>query len=893
MGLVDTSLQATKRRVPPATRHLVYRARLVDALERGVQDDGYKLILLSAPAGYGKTTLLAQWAQTTPARVVWLSLGKEDNDVDRLFRSLLASWDVAHPGVRESALGLLLGDIEPDREAVLAAFIDAANDIPDHTVFVLDDAHLIAEPSVHEALTYLIDHLPPTLHVVLSGRAEPPLPLARYRARRELMELRTDELRFLAEETAEFLHRMPELDLAADTIGLLHDRLEGWAAGLHLLSLTLRWRGETDPLVVSGRHRFIADYLSDDVLAHLPETMRRFLLQTSILDRLCGALCDAVTGTGDGQEMLELLERENLFLVPLDDTRQWFRYHRLFADFLRAELHRRYADEVRELHRRAAQWYLDQNLADESFQHAVAGDALDLGAQIIDCFLSEKLHGGELRLVQGWLAAIPASWLATYPLFGLAQAGVLLFFGELDASGRCVDDVERKLASVASDETRWQQAQVTAYRCFEACFRNDLVRAERHAAAALRNLREEDVPVRIDIHHALGDTFRGHGRWTQAREHYLLALDLSQRPADGVRAAHIYGALADLDLRQGRLRDAEASWRKALATVQEPANWGHLPLPVIGWVYLRLSEVLYERDELAQVWDLLAQGLERAELGGDVRALMAGSIIASRYTLTEGDVEAAEAYLERARPFAEQASFPDWTSRFERSQLELWLAQNKLRTAIDWAEMRQRDSALMERSESEPTQLALARVLVVHREPSSRERALTLLDRLFHAAEEEGRLGVQIEALALRALALWQGGDRAGAMVALERALRQAEPQGYVRLFADLGLPMARLLQEARARKVMPDYVARLIAACRADAGALAAADTAVPEPLSEREREVLPLLAAGLTNREIAAALFVTAETVKKHIGNIFAKLGVSNRTEAAARARAFDLLD
>src|SRR5215203_2893622 len=311
-GPMQTSALATKIQIPPQTHRVVRRARLVDGLEEGIPD--HKLVLISAPAGYGKTTLLAQWAHTSSLRVAWLSLGEEDNDPDRFFRYLLAAWETVHPGIRESPLGLLLGALEPDRDAVLSAFVNIANDLPDHTVFVLDDVHLIQDTAIYEALTFLLDHLPPTLHFVLAGRDEPPLPLARYRARDELLELRTENLQFRIEETSAFLHDLLGLDLAADTIDPLHTQLEGWAAGLQLASLTLRQQGEGKPLVISGRHRFIADYLSEDVLAHLPEETRRFLVQTSILDHLSGSLCDAVTGASGGQEMLEHLERENLFL---------------------------------------------------------------------------------------------------------------------------------------------------------------------------------------------------------------------------------------------------------------------------------------------------------------------------------------------------------------------------------------------------------------------------------------------------------------------------------------------------------------------------------------------------------------------------------------------------
>ncbi|MDQ3412316.1 MAG: LuxR C-terminal-related transcriptional regulator, partial [Chloroflexota bacterium] len=879
----------TKLRMPPLTRHLVRRARLVDALERGVRD--YKLVLIATPAGYGKTTLLAEWAHASRFPIAWLSISAEDNDPDRFFRYLLTAWAAVQPAVSESPLGLLLGAMAPDRAAVLAAFINVASEAPDHTVFVLDDYHLIEDASIHQGLAFLLDHLPPTLHVVLAGRGEPPLPLARYRARHELLELRTRDLHFLADEAREFMNRLMGLDLSQDEIAPLHAQLEGWIAGLQLLSLTLRRHREAaDPLNVSGRHRFIADYLSEDVLNHLPDDLQRFLLRSSILDRLCGSLCDATIGCEGGQAMLELLERENLFLVSLDDDRTWFRYHRLFADFLREELRRRYPAEVAQLHRDAADWYLARDLAEPAFQHAVAGDDLHLGVQIVDRYANLMLQSGEFRDMQRWLDSLPAAWHAAHPALNLFRAGLLAFTGDFAACERCVDDVERQLVHAEGEDARWQRAKVAAIRCAIACMQNDLPRAEGFAAQALRDLPNEDLGFRPLVYGALGDSYRQNGRWDEAKASYLNVLDFTHAPGVRVEEAHFYGALADLDLRQGRLRGATGYWQKALAAVQERENWGRLELPAIGWVYLRMGELLYEHNAVAAAWDHLVRGLERAELGGDARAMIAGYLMAGRVKLTEGDIESAAAYLERARPLLERAPFPDWACRFDRFQLQIWLAQDRLRTAVDWATRALERGALDEHPEPEVECLALAHVLIVKGDDQSRSQALVILDQLSRAAQAEGRMGVEIEALTLHAMAHWRAGDRTGAMISFERSLRLAEPEGYVRLFIDYGQPVIQLLHEARRRKVLPGYVTRLLAA--AGDGLAGANQATLAEPLSDREQEVLALMAAGLTNREIAADLSIAAETVKKHTSSIFGKLGAANRTEAAAKARALDLL-
>lgn len=340
-----------KTQIPPQLRRLLPRTQLLAALERDIP--AAKLTLISAPAGYGKSALLSQWAHTSRYPVAWLSLGEDDNDPDRLFRYLLAAWQTIQPGAADSPFGLLLSSLSPPADAVLSAFLSLASDLPDHTVLAFDDIHLISEPAIYQALTVLLDHLPPNLHLILAGRGEPPVPLARYRARHELQEIRAEDLTLTLDETAEFLTQLMALDLAPAEIALLHTQLEGWVAGLHLVSLTLRHPNATaERLVVSGRHRFIADYLHDDVLAHVPAPVHRFLLQTCLLDRLSAGLCAAVTGDDDCQATLELLERDNLFLLPLDDRREWFRYHRLFAGVLQEELHRRHPDDIAPIHPR-------------------------------------------------------------------------------------------------------------------------------------------------------------------------------------------------------------------------------------------------------------------------------------------------------------------------------------------------------------------------------------------------------------------------------------------------------------------------------------------------------------------------------------------------------------
>ncbi|HEY3473322.1 MAG TPA: hypothetical protein VGK56_01860, partial [Anaerolineales bacterium] len=443
---MSTTVLESKVHIPVQSQRTVPRLHLLSILEH--QRANHKLTLISAPAGYGKTTLLAEWARASSLPVAWLTITGEEDNIESFLRYLLAAWERVQPAISETTFGILVRSQRPDIKMALRAFLDVATELPEPLVFVLDDYHLIEDPEIHDAVGFLLEHLPAQLHFILASRSDPPLPLSRYRARGQLMEIRAGDLHFSMSETTEFLTRFMGLELSPDNIASLHASTEGWAAGLTLAALTLRGRERVPEgtSIVSGRQRFIADFLSEEVLAQLPTNMQDFLLRTSLLDRLCGSLCDAITTQKNGQAMLESLERENLFIVPMDERREWYRYHNLFTNFLRGELARRYPDEIRELHRRAGEWYLAHEFPEEAFRHAVASEDAGLAFEIFVKYLGAKITGGEIRVVTGWIDSLPQKWYSAHPELGLARAAWMIATGAFASAVSSIDEIEHKLS---------------------------------------------------------------------------------------------------------------------------------------------------------------------------------------------------------------------------------------------------------------------------------------------------------------------------------------------------------------------------------------------------------------------------------------------------------------
>jgi LuxR family maltose regulon positive regulatory protein len=884
-------LLATKLHVPRPPPGFVPRPRLVQALGEGLARGR---VLVCAPAGSGKTALLADWARGGGRPVAWLGLDGGDSDPARFWRYAVAALDRARPGLA-GRVDPLLGPPPRSFEALVTALINelAAGPGPDEVLLVLDDYHLADSGPVHESVAFLLENLPPGLRVVVSGRADPPLPLARLRARGQLAELRAADLRFTAEEAAALLGEAAGPALPGTAVAGLVARTEGWAAGLQLAALSLR--GHADPAgfvaAFSGSHRFVLDYLADEVLDAQAGPVRAFLLETSVLERLSGELCDAVTGRAGSQAMLEDIERAGLFLVPLDEVRGWWRYHHLFADLLRARLQAEQPGRVQALHRAAAAWSEEHDLADDAVRHALAAGDAAWAARLVERHVETLLGRSEGATLRRWLSALPAEPVRTRPRLYLAQAYGAAYGFQVEALEALLDDAERAFA-VSGDEPYEDPAgrpfsvlanipaAIAFLRASLARLRGDAALAGHYNQQALAHLGEDEWLMRSFV------------RWNQAVADWLdgrlgpaergLAEVLAERRAAdeffaGFLAMRVCYDLGEVQRAQGNLDAALATYRQALEVAGQSSQAAGTGLAHVG-----LAQVLYERDELAAALDHATRGITLCQQLAFTPPLATGLAVVARIRQAHGDAAGALAAMGEAGQVEPSPQVIALLNPVPSQRARLLLAQGDVHAAAQWttaAGLSPDDEPDYPR---EPAYLVLARVLLAQDDPGP---ALTLLQRLLDAAAGQGRTGSIIEIQALRALALAACGDQASALGALTEAVTLARRHGFVRVLADEGAPMHALLAQLPAAQLSAARPAARPAQRRAGPGYLA-------EPLTERELEVLRLLAAGRSNQRIAHDLVVALDTVKKHVTHVLGKLGAANRTEAAARARQLGLI-
>jgi LuxR family transcriptional regulator, maltose regulon positive regulatory protein len=906
-------LLATKLHIPRSRPGFLARPRLLERLTEGT---GGALTLVCAPAGFGKTSLLGDWARRSQRPVAWLSLDGGDSDPVRFWRYIAAALDELRPGVGQQVDALLQGSLPPP-ETVLTVLVNELVEGPEGVVLVLDDYHLVEAAPVHESLAGLLERLPPQLRLVLASRADPPFGLARLRASGQLVELREADLRFTSEEAAALLRMAVGPELPEAAVAALGDRTEGWAAGLQLAALSLRGQAHIDAFVegFSGSHRFVLDYLTEEVLDRQPEPLRTFLLETSVLERLSGPLCDAVTGRADSQRLLEQAERANLFLVPLDEERGWWRYHHLFADLLRVRLHQQRPDRVEELHRAAAAWHEAQGLAEPAIGHALAAGDATWAARLIERQVDVRILRWEGLTLQRWLAALPAELVNSRPRLALAQARLALISGRLEAIEGPLEAAEQALADAADEPYEPSvgradsmmanlPASIALQRAGLAHLRGDADQMIASARRALAALGEGEWMLE-----SLTRWYLAVGEWLAGRlaaaEQAMAAGIAGWRAASQRAPAAValgYHRLGLVQRDRGRLEAALATYREALAVAAEPDR----PAPQIaGVAQVGMAGVLYERDELDTALGHASEGVALCQQLAYTVPLANGLVTLAWIRQHRGDRAGALDAIGQAERLLISPAVVGLINPVPAERARLALAQGDADAAVGWVK------GCGIAAEDEPSYprereyLVLARVLLATQAP---EQALVLLGRLHALAATQGRTGSVIEVRTIQALALSASGDQAGAQAALAEALALAAPEAYLRVFVDEGPPMAALLRQLLAdrRQERPaaadapqEYLARL-----ADAFEQAGLPVRLPvrrggvvaaglvEPLTERELEVLRLLATGAPNRAIAKQLVVTLDTVKRHLSHLFGKLEVANRTQAVTRARELGLL-
>ncbi len=874
---------ATKLYIPPSRRSVVLRPRLVERLDEGLAA-GHRLTLVSAPAGFGKTTVVSEWVAGCGRPAAWLSLDEGDSDPSRFLTYLVAALQTVAPGIGDGVLAVLQSPQPPPPESTLTALLNDVAAIPGAVVLVLDDYHVLDAKPVDDALAFLVEHLPPQLHLVIATREDPALPLARLRARGQLTELRGADLRFTADEAAGFLNQVMKLDLSGEEIAALEARTEGWIAGLQLAAISLQGREDVAGFIASfaGSHHFVLDYLVEEVLQRQPEPVQTFLLRTSILDRLCGPLCDAVLldASAPGQETLEYLDRANLFIVPLDSERRWYRYHHLFAELLRQRRRQGAVSSggVDEDHIRASQWCEDNALEIEAFQHAAAGHDIERADRLITGGRIPQHSRAAVTAVFAWLDALPRTVLDARPWLWVRSATVALNAGRTTGVEEKLHAAEDALQEAElDDDTRDLIGQIAAVRATVALANYEPESMINQAHRALEYLHPDNLPSRCRAIRALGYAHQLQGDRAAARQAYTEAKAIRQAPGNIHLTVSATTGLGNVQESENQLYQAAETYRYSLQLLGDhsPSN--------ADQEFIGLARILYEWNDLDAAEQYGQQSLQLArQYVGTIDRSVLSEVFLARLRLARRDVAGAAAMLAETEQSVRQNGFVRRMPDVAAARVLVLLRQGDVAAAAQVAQ-------------THDLPLTRARVHLAQGDPSA---ALAVLEPYRRRVEDQTWADEQLRTMILQAVAFDALGERARAVELLDAALAVAEPGGFIRIFVDEGAPMARLLYEALSQGVRPGYVRQLLAAFAVDDPEQATpartrgAGAGLAEPVSEREREVLSLIAEGLSNQEIAARLYLSPHTVKAHARNIYAKLGASSRTQAVAKGRALGYL-
>jgi LuxR family maltose regulon positive regulatory protein len=889
--MTSPTILTTKLFIPPVLPTVLKRPELLERLDRGRE---VPLTLVSGPPGYGKTTLLSLWAANHKGSVAWLTLDEGDNDPARFFHHLLASIQTVEPQIGS---GITLG-IERAKpipiESILAPVLNELASYGLELSLVLDDYHVIEAPSVHTALIYLLEHAPPNLHLVIATRADPPLPLALMHSRGQLVELRAAELAFTPQEASIFFHDVLGLELSQTDISTLTQRTEGWPAGLRMAAISLLDHSDPASFVCmfGADDRHVVDYLVDEVLKRQPEEVQRFLLNTSILKRLCGPLCEALTDEPvevNGQAMLERLEKANLFLLPLDEKRYWYRYHRLLVDVLNERLQRSEPERTLTLHRRASSWYARQAetnetsvFISEAIDHALQGEDPTHAAELIETGAEATLMRSELITFLDWTESLPLEVIVSRPRLCALQAMVRLI------TGRPLEEVTQSLEHASQADSGGDFAgEIATVRAMLATFQGDGQATATLAEQALQLLPEDSLFMRTLMIDSLGIAYLMLGDFPSAIEALEQAARMGEQTNNVLAASGAWGNVAGLHLTAGRLQRAHELLERALELATSPTG---RRLPAAGKALLGLGQVWREWNDIEAAERYTREGVVCFEHYGDIGTIV-GLASLARFRIEAGELDVARDQIEKAERIALESDATDLDDRLVHAlKAFLALAEDDFQAADQWVEdLRKSTTEKPFYHLQELEQTTLARVLLGLNQPQE------ALEILFSVGQNAKKLGMNkrlVEILVLQARAYDVLGEEEQALEAIEAALHLGEAGGMVRTFITEGERVGRLLHRAARRGTTPEYVGRLLAAFPQAVPERTKPDDLV-EPLSERELEVLSLLAEGCTNAEIGQRLHLALSTVKWHTSNIYGKLGVKNRSQAIVRGRNLGLIN
>ena len=899
-GEQSESLLKTKLFVPPIQSNCVYRPRLTELINRGLDK---VLILISAPAGYGKTTLVTSWLNETEIPSAWISLDDSDNDPVQFLQYFLTALHKIVPSIQIEILSVLQGSQPNPFESLMNILINAMAECAIPFILILDDFHVLHAQPILDMLTYLFEHAPPPLHTVILSRTDPLLPLAHLRARNQLLDIRAEQLRFTRKEIEVFLHEVMALDLSADDIAAIQVRTEGWIAGLQLAAISMQECEDVHGFVTAfaGSHHHIIDYLTEEVLKRQSERISSFLLRTSILSRMCGSLCDAVVDPdtkeyADGQVILEELERKNLFLIPLDNERRWYRYHHLFSDMLNRQLENLYPRLSSELNLRASRWYEQNGLLPEAINHAVMAGDHDRSTKLIEQNGVLLLIRGEVTTLLKWAAAIEP-YSQTHPWLFIFKAWAYALSGDLDRVDGLLGTAEGLIFSLEpSEDVKIMQGAIAAARAHRANLLGEARLAADYARRALELLPDINLvsrSLRAVSTSLLGDATSMSGDLEEAKQAYLVSAQICQAAGDVHLTIVINSNLANILVEQGMLHQAARVYAETLSMATRPDGQKAL---IAGRLFIELSQVYYEWNHLEDALQYAQQSFALCRQWGNMDLQAVGYAQLARIEHLHSHPEEAQVAAQAAEQLVNGYDLAPRYSIWVKSALaRLLINQGNLENA---SHLIQRTGINMgniaEEAEIpyllEPIYLVFLRLSLAQRKYN---HALRLSERLLHKAEAGNRVGRVIEILVLQALVYQAKNEAERALVILGRALMLAQPEGYLRVFLDEGDPMAKLLYQAKVHQVGGSYLSELLFHLGADSSKALPHSQLLIEPLTRRELELLKLIEEGCTNQDIADRLVISIPTVKRHISNIYSKLGAKNRTQAISLGKELKLFD